>query len=81
MALPLTAAALRGSSAHYFHPVGTCGMGPDPAAGAVADARGRVHGWDNLYVADAALMPAVPRANTNLPTLVAAERVAGWLRG
>jgi choline dehydrogenase len=38
------AARLRSASAHYFHPVGTCRMGPDPAAGAVVDARGRVHG-------------------------------------
>jgi choline dehydrogenase len=70
------AESLPRASAHYFHPVGTCRMGPDPAAGAVVDTHGRVHGWPNLFVADASVMPTVPRANTNLPTLVVAERLA-----
>ena len=74
-----TATALRSASAHYFHPVGTCRMGPDPAAGAVVNPAGRVYGWQNLYVADAAVMPTVPRANTNLPTLVVAEMIAAQL--
>jgi choline dehydrogenase-like flavoprotein len=39
-----------------------------------------VHGTANLYVADASIMPVIPRANTNLPTAVVAERIAGWLR-
>jgi choline dehydrogenase len=67
----------RVSSCH--HPVGTCAMGPDPAGGAVADARGAVHGIESLYVADAAVMPTIPAANTNLPTIVVAERIASWL--
>ena len=32
-----------------------------------------------LVVADASLFPQTPRATTNLPTLVAAARVAEWL--
>ena len=67
----------RVSSCH--HPVGTCAMGPDPTAGAVVDARGAVHGIDGLYVADASVMPTIPAANTNLPTIVVAERIAAWL--
>jgi choline dehydrogenase len=63
----------------YHHPVGTCSMGPDPSAGAVVDARGRVHGIGHLYVADASIMPAIPSANTNLPTIMIAERIASWL--
>ncbi len=64
---------------HYYHPVGTCAMGPagDPAA--VSDARGRVHGLDNVYVADCSIMPVIPRANTNLPAVVVGERIANWL--
>jgi choline dehydrogenase len=53
-------------------------MGPDPAAGAVVDARGAVHGIDRLFVADASVMPTIPSANTNLPTIVVAERIASW---
>jgi choline dehydrogenase-like flavoprotein len=64
---------------HYFHAVGTCKMAPESDATAVVDARGKVHGVDNLYVADASIMPVVPRANTNIPALVVGERIAAWL--
>ncbi|MEV7617148.1 GMC oxidoreductase [Streptomyces sp. NPDC089799] len=64
----------------YHHPVGTCAMGPDPSAGAVVDRSGRVHGLKNLWVADASIMPDVPSANTHLPTLMLAERIAALLR-
>jgi len=63
----------------YHHPVGTCAMGPDPAGGGVLDARGAVHGVDDLWVADASVMPTIPSANTHLSTVVVAERIAGWL--
>jgi choline dehydrogenase len=59
----------------YFHPVGTCAMGR-PDGGSVVDAIGRVHGIQKLHVADASIMPTIPRANTNLPVLAAAERIA-----
>ena len=64
---------------HYYHPVGTCKMGPVSDSTAVVDARGKMHGVDNLYVADASIMPVVPRANTNIPALVVGERIAAWL--
>jgi choline dehydrogenase len=64
----------------YHHPIGTCQMGDDPDRGAVVDTRGRVHGIDNLFVADASIMPTIPSANTNLPTIMTAERIAAWLR-
>ena len=63
----------------YHHPVGTCAMGPNPTAGAVVDTRGAVHGTTGLLVADASVMPTIPSANTNLPTIVVAERIARWL--
>ena len=65
----------------YHHPVGTCRMGPDPGTGAVVDARGRLHGVERLAVVDASIMPAIPRANTHLPTLMVAERLAADLGG
>ncbi len=68
-----------GDNLHYYHPVGTCKMGPESDMTAVVDARGKVHGVDNLYVADASIMPVVPRANTNIPALVVGERIAAWL--
>jgi choline dehydrogenase len=55
---------------NYFHPAGTCGIGR------VVDERGRVLGIDGLVVADASVMPTIPRANTNLTTVAIAERLA-----
>jgi choline dehydrogenase len=64
----------------FHHPVGTCAMGLDPALGAVTDSRGSVHGIDALTVADASIMPTIPAATTNLPTIMVAEHIARWLR-
>ena len=72
-------AAIRIRAGTYFHPVGTCRMGPVGDAGAVVDAKGSVHGVEGLYVVDASIMPTIPAANTNLPTLMLAERCSAWL--
>lgn len=58
------------------HPVGTCAMGGEADPMAVVDENFRVHGIGNLYVADASVMPRIPSANTNLPTLMLAEMAA-----
>lgn len=75
----VTAEDLRRHSLHYFHPAGTCSMGPSSDPHAVVAANGRVHGLDGLFVIDASIMPTVPRANTNLPTLMLAERIVSTL--
>ena len=69
--------ALRRAVWTYHHACGTCAMGPDPQVGAVVDPHGRVYGIDGLWVADASIMPVIPTANTHLPTLMIAERMAG----
>jgi choline dehydrogenase len=73
------AESLRHSVMHYYHPVGTCKMGPASDPEAVVDPHGKVYGVDGLYVADASIMPVIPRANTNIPALVVAERIASWM--
>ena len=63
-----------------YHPVATCRMGPDGDPGAVVDQYGRVRGLEGLRVADASIMPAIPRANTNLTSIMIGERIADWLK-
>ncbi len=62
----------------FYHPVGTCRMGEDPNA--VLDADLRVNGVEDLRVVDASAMPAVPRGNTNAPTIALAERAVELIR-
>ncbi|HYB24607.1 MAG TPA: GMC family oxidoreductase N-terminal domain-containing protein, partial [Solirubrobacteraceae bacterium] len=62
----------------FYHPVGTCRMGED--ADAVVDGWLRVNGTQGLRVADASVMPVVPRGNTNAPTIALAERAAELIR-
>ena len=63
-----------------WHASGTCRMGlaGDPCA--VTDGAGRVHGVLGLRVCDSSIMPSIPRANTNMPTLMLAERIADLMR-
>lgn len=63
----------------YFHPVGSCKLGPASDPMAVVGADGRVHGIDNLYVADASVMPSIPRGMIILTVYAIAEKVAAGL--
>jgi choline dehydrogenase len=68
---------VRGSAATYFHPVGTCRMGPGPEAVVGSDLK--VHGAENLRVADASVMPEAPSGNTNAPTMMIGWRAAEFI--
>jgi 5-(hydroxymethyl)furfural/furfural oxidase len=61
-----------------WHPVGTCRMGSDPLA--VTTPRGRVHGVEGLRICDASVMPSIPCANTNISTIMVAERMADLIK-
>jgi len=63
-----------------FHPCGTAKMGPASDPMAVVDECGCCHAVDQLVVADASIMPFVPRANTNLTCIMIGEMVGEWVR-
>ena len=67
---------IRENVAGMFHVAGTCKMGADNDPDAVVDPCGRVRGFDGLRVVDASIMPTVPRANTNIPTIMVAEKIS-----
>lgn len=59
-----------------WHACGTCRMGAADDRLAVVDPAGRVRGIEGLRVADASIMPTVPRANTNVSTIMIGEKIA-----
>jgi 5-(hydroxymethyl)furfural/furfural oxidase len=67
---------VRDNVAGTFHVSCTCRMGRSDDPDAVVDNGGRVHGLLGLRVADASIMPAIPRGNSNIPTIMLAEKIA-----
>ena len=75
-----TDAELLAAVAPMAHAVGTCAFGRRNDPMAVLDPACRVYGVGNLRVVDASVMPRIPSANTNLPTIMIAERAADLIR-
>ncbi len=73
--------AFIGASAHgVWHASGSCRMGGADDPMTVTGPTGLVRGLSNLRVVDASLMPSIPRANTNMPTLMMTERIADLIK-
>jgi len=72
-------AFVRQSVFGVWHPVGTCRVGDPADRMAVVDPGGRVIGSENIFVADASIMPRLPTANTNIPAIMAAEKISDAL--
>ena len=71
---------LHDNVSHLVHPVGTCKMGPAADPPRCRHDRCRVHGIDNLRVADASIMPNIVRGNTNLTSIMIGERLAEFMQ-
>jgi len=63
----------------HYHASCSCRMGDEGDPGAVTDPSGRVYGVTGLRIADASIMPAVPCANTNFPTIMVGEKIAATI--
>jgi 5-(hydroxymethyl)furfural/furfural oxidase len=68
------------ASGASFHPSSTCAIGAAENPMAVVDPQCRVYGVEGLRVADASVMPSIISANTNMPTMMIAERAAEFIR-
>jgi choline dehydrogenase len=69
------ASYVRNVVAPWYHPVGSCRMGPAGPDTVVGDDL-RVHGVDRLRVVDASIMPTIVRSPINLTAIAIAERAA-----
>jgi 5-(hydroxymethyl)furfural/furfural oxidase len=63
----------------HYHASCTCRMGAASDPMAVTDPSARVYGVEGLRVCDASIMPTVPCANTNIPTIMIGEKVAATI--
>lgn len=70
---------IRRRATHRAHPAGSCRMGTGDDA--VVDAELRVRGIGGLRVADASIMPALPRGNPNLACMMIGEKAADLILG
>lgn len=58
----------------------TTKMGPKSDPMSVVDQHGRVHGLENLRVADASIMPDCVRANTNVTVMAIGEKISDFIK-
>src|SRR5580658_4975717 len=62
------------------HVSGTCKMGPDADPMAVVDQYCRVKGVQGLWVADASVMPRIPRSGgAHATVIMIGERIVDWV--
>jgi 5-(hydroxymethyl)furfural/furfural oxidase len=70
---------IKNAAIGHFHASCSLRMGAADDPMAVTDPSGRVYGITGLRVCDASIMPAVPCANTNFPTIMVGEKIAATI--
>lgn len=70
---------LRQEAGTNYHPSCSARMGNDDNS--VVDAQARVHGFDNLRVVDASIMPEIVSGNLNAPVIMMAEKLSDVVLG
>ena len=68
---------IRSKAETAYHPSCTLKMGVDDMA--VVDEKLRIHGLQNIRVADASIMPEITSGNLNAPTLMIGERASDFI--
>jgi choline dehydrogenase-like flavoprotein len=63
----------------FHHALGTAPMGREGDPNAVVDEHGKVHGVENLWIADASIIPSIPRVIPNMICMVIGKRIGHWL--
>ncbi|MBF8644010.1 GMC family oxidoreductase [Pseudomonas pudica] len=76
---PLTDEEILNAIAPMGHPIGSCKMGRADDPEAVVDSHCRVIGMEGLRVIDASIMPVITSANTNLTTIMIAEKASDMI--
>ncbi len=67
---------MREAATGVWHATSSNRMGAADDRRAAVDEEGRVYGVEGLRVIDASIMPVIPCANTNFPTMMVAEKIA-----
>ena len=62
----------KSNAVSIYHPCGTCKMDEDPTKGVVSE-RLKVHGMENLWIADASVFPNITSGNINAPVMMLAN--------
>ncbi len=73
-------AVVREHTGLSHHVCGTCKIGSADDTNAVVDESGRVRGVEGLRIADASIFPVIPREGIHIPVLMAAEKMADYIK-